>query len=176
MDLKSMFSFTRRNPSKAATEEQIVKLFRKLMKDSFGDKAEEKLAELTSHFSKVMNTLGLPFNGKTVRVFLEGANCAFDAAEQFGLDKGKLLVGALLTLEADAKTHSSEKINGIAIRAEVGGKWGSYTLKQLVDMGEAKKAKEWVLKRLDSYYEPTESNLEQLVALVPEGTYVVMKD
>lgn len=69
-------------------------------------------------------------------------------------------------------------IERIAIRAEVDGKWGSFTLKELLDLGEQGQVMDWLINRLfpKSAYPDYDSAMEGLAQMLPYGSYTALKD
>lgn len=66
-------------------------------------------------------------------------------------------------------------IDRICLRAQIDGKWGSYTIREMLDAGLTEEVVAWALKRLvpsDDMHE----GAEQLMSLLPYGSYVAVKD
>lgn len=74
------------------------------------------------------------------------------------------------------KENISDKI---FIRAMVDGKWGSYSLAELVDLNEGKQAMEWLIHRATGGMQMGEminnDHIERFVRLLPENSYVRLK-
>lgn len=70
------------------------------------------------------------------------------------------------------------KLDQIFIRAkDHTGKWGSFSLKELHDMGMGSHALKWVLEHLIGLNDGANVSLETLdraVELLPEGSYVAL--
>ncbi len=66
----------------------------------------------------------------------------------------------------------------IYIRAFVESKWGSYSLKELVDLDKSGQVFNWILNKMCGINQGdkiTLEHIEKLIALLPEDTYITLK-